>query len=43
MSILFLMIAGALCVSVEELLGRWIKWVHRPRVILARPRRYKFN
>lgn len=43
MSILFLMIAGALCVSVEELLGRWIKLVHRPRVILARPRRYKFN
>ena len=43
MSILFFMVAAALCLSVEDALGNWIKWLHRPRVLFNRGGRYKFN
>lgn len=42
MSIFFLMIAGALCVTAEELLERWKRWRTR-HVRYYQVRQYKFN
>lgn len=43
MSILFMMIAGALFVSAEELLDNCVKRLLCPRVIFNRGGRYRFN
>ena len=42
MSIFFLMTAGALCVTVEELLERWNRWRQR-HARYYQVRQYKFN